>query len=499
MINIKRICISLLNILFFIILLVILLNIIFNNKVNLFKYNILFIIFGTIIFIFALISLYKFILKRFNNEKRYIIISLSILIILHFCFGFLFMVDPSWDFGSVYQAAIDSVEGITRISDNPYFYQYTNNLGLVFILKVIYKIINVLGICSYNVLGIILNIICIDVSILLTYFVIKSLFGTKKALFILIFMCIYTPFITYTPIFYTDTISLPFTILPIFLYLKSQKCDDKLKRNIFYLLMGLTIFIGMSLKFTVIIILIALIIERILHYQVKDNLLLISFVALPVILLTLLQNFVVGKLFDQEKVNSAQFPISHWIMMGLEYKGGYWEDDVAYTASFPTKEEKTNANISMIKQRFIDHIKNNTLIKFYANKISYTWGDGTYFAPEKLRRNPVREGIYHQFILAGGKYSKIYAYFAQFEHLSLLFFMIFSVFTKNSSEKRDVDIFTKLIFIGSFIFFIIWETRSRYIINLIPIFMVIASFGIEKCSCILNNLMLKYKGDRVND
>ena len=117
----------------------------------------------------------------------------------------------------------------------------------------------------------------------------------------------------------------------------------------------------------------------------------------------------------------------------------------------------------------------------------YTWGDGTYYAPEKLRRSPVREGIQHQFVLQNGKYSYVYMYYSQIQHISLLIFMIISMIInyRNRKEFNDilkdkVNLIITLSIFGLLIFLIIWETRSRYIVNFIPIMVFAKFYGIDK-------------------
>lgn len=48
-----------------------------------------------------------------------------------------------------------------------------------------------------------------------------------------------------------------------------------------------------------------------------------------------------------------EYPLTHWIMMGLNEKsdGGYMQEDVAYTATFETRKERTEENVRVILAR----------------------------------------------------------------------------------------------------------------------------------------------------
>lgn len=461
----------------------IVINCLFNNHVNFLDGNIVIILTGIVIFGIILFFIYKLLSKRSKNSNvKIIAITFIILITIQILFAIWFYVKPSWDFGSVYYAAVDSAQGKEAISDVSYFYQYSNNIALAIGLKYVYKIASLFGIENFISVGIVSNIMCIDIAILFTYLTAKHIFGQKKALFAFFIMCIMTPIITYVPIFYTDTISMPFIILPIYLDIIAGKTDNKKKKILYYTLAGIFITMGMLLKFTAVIILIALFITKILFAKRLNDIYSIAYIIVPVIVLFGLWNLMQSKLFDEAKLDKEQFPYTHWVMMGLTDKGGYCEEDVEYTFKFDTKQQKQEGNIKVIKERLKNYIDSNKLIEFYTNKLVYTWGDGTYFAPEKLGRNVQNFGIYHEFILNSGKYKDYYLYFSQIEHMTIMVLILFSAIVTliNKSITLDKYKFCFLLSVfGLILFLLIWETRSRYIINYIPIFILLASYGMD--------------------
>ena len=82
---------------------------------------------------------------------------------------------------------------------------------------------NIIGIPSSNLIYAIIatdvvNIILIDISIVLIYFTVRKLLGKKNAIYSLILVIFSSAFFCYIPVLYTDTITMLFPILLLFLY-----------------------------------------------------------------------------------------------------------------------------------------------------------------------------------------------------------------------------------------------------------------------------------------
>ena len=52
---------------------------------------------------------------------------------------------------------------------------------------------------------------------------------------------------------------------------------------------------------------------------------------------------------------SGNFPVTHWLMMGLSADGTFQLEEEQYTQSFLTKSQKVHANLGKIKERLIDY------------------------------------------------------------------------------------------------------------------------------------------------
>lgn len=481
-------------VLFLIIFGYIFVNVIFNNNNTIPKVesqNLLLYVFlyGTFIVVLFKIMSYK----KINVVVKVLFIIL--LIALQLVFAHYFSVHPSWDFGAVHDGAISHIEGSAKFYENDYFYRYSNNLGLALFLSNIYNIFKIIGYTHYLKIGIALNIVMIDTCIIYIYRLSRLFFDKKKSDCFLILSLIFTPFIAYVPIFYTDTISMPFTIASLYYYFKSLKTDSKVRKIVSLALCGLLLGFGGVIKITVVILYVALVFYSLLQFKLKDCkkticrfALITIMMAAPLLMLSHYQK----SNFDSKKMNSYNFPYTHWIMMGMHDLGTYYHTDVEYTISFNTYNEKAKANIKEIKKRFKEKLNNNTLISSYTDKIVFVFGDGTFFAPEKLQRQEVKIFDNKKYVLHYPD-NKLYLNLAQTEWIVCFFFILAGVLLRKHLNKsqKNLQLVVLITIFGTLMFFVLWEARSRYLVNMIPILLVGGFLGIEATY----NLILKKNKD----
>ncbi len=192
----KKNLMNIFNVTFLIIFLWIYINILLNNNTwFVSQLNIFFIFFNIIIFIL----LYKILLKinSFFKNRTHIILFLAIIILQIICIYNL-KVNSSWDFDTVFGIAKNISQG--KEFDEYYLYQFRNNIGISLFFAIIYKIFHV---TNYYNMSCIVNIFIIDLSIFLSYKLIKNKFNYEKALMFLSLCLGTTPLYTYSTIFYT--------------------------------------------------------------------------------------------------------------------------------------------------------------------------------------------------------------------------------------------------------------------------------------------------------
>lgn len=483
----SKITTSLIKIFYFIasvIFIYLLYNIIFKNTHFLIHIKSYQMILGTVLYLFFIYLISKLLDKFVKNEKKYVTVSLIIFFLLQLLFAYFFAVDPSWDFGAVYEGALESIYDISPLSNYYYFYVYSNNLAYGIYLTAFFKILNIIGISNHlylGIAGILLNIISIDISLVFIYKILKEIFPNKIRKAFWLMTILFTPFITYVPIFYTDTLSLPFIAGALYFIVKIIK-ENKKKINI--ILSGLLLGIGYTINPTTIIILIALGLYLIIFSKYYHNLIKRFACFLAIVLLFLIPSLVVkvymNNRFDQELLEKVNYPITHWLMMGLTLDGGYNDEDVIYTRSFEGIENKKQANLKVIKERVNNLIKDKKVLNFYTNKAIYTWGDGTYFATSKLSRYPLKNNNFKRYILLGDD-SNLFTIIAQAQMLLTIIFMIIGMFNRKYLNKiqQDLQLFLIISIFGIFLFLLLWEARSRYLVSSAPLLLLETYIGIE--------------------
>jgi 4-amino-4-deoxy-L-arabinose transferase-like glycosyltransferase len=478
-----------------------------------YKVNNLISLIASFITIILWIVLYHFIHKKYSNvsiKTEIIIVTFIMLIVLLLQYLIIkeLAVNPSWDFAVVFKNAENFVSYGNRLDENiyfGYFELFPNNIMLFVMLTIFIKVGIIFGISTFHS-ALIMNIFFIDLAILLLYICVRKWFGKDKGLFALILCFFFSPLFLYVPIFYTDTISLPFGIILILLY-GYIKDSNKLsiKNIVLYLLFGICFFIALTIKMTLVFIIIAILFDIFIR---KRILLTISFLMLTLIAYigcsTLYNSLVINNNdYNFNNAHCGKIPYTHWIMMGIEDPkadnstrnsyGGFNENDYNLTKSLNTEKERINFNINEIERRIRSYGAPGYMV-YLTKKAVNAWGDGTYFAPIKLSLNPMdnRNTTAHQIFLSGGKYYKFYLYFAQGVQFSFLIILILSA-TYNIKKKDEVNSinFIHLSIIMLLAFLLMWENRSRYLVTYIPIFIFLISFYIKKIYAFTRKIFFK--------
>ena len=464
-----------------------------NYNVVIYKYNPIYLVIGTVIYMLSIALFYKYVLNKISKIRGIEYVLFLFFVLFAFYLGNYFMLNPSWDMGTVLNSAKEYVKTGTYSGD--YLVRFPNNIMLVlihiFVLKsaLVFKLSNPVEVITM------FNALVVSLSVIISFYIVKEMFDRKKAIFFMIICLLTTPLLLYTTVYYSDTVSMLLTVLLLGVWLLIEKVKNKAISIILCVLCGILLLVAIKLKITSTFILLAVIVHKLLQGNYK---ILVKkfFIIIPVTLISIIifNSTIINIFAPKEKREKLQMPIQHFIMMGMNGRGGWSSSEVKYSESFDSYESRkkgtTEKIVTRLKEREIStHIKNIT------NKLGYTWHDGTYFIPEKLKRQPVSKGKLHEVILVNGKYSKYYKYFPQIMHFSMLIFIMFNIKKKIkhcSFEEKDTVFLIEIL--GFMLFFIIWEARSRYLLTMLPIMIMAQIGGIEylieniNCRKKLNNI-----------
>jgi len=328
----------------------------------------------------------------------------------------------------------------------------------------------------------ILNVIFIDLSLLFTYFTAKKLGGQKHAdtVLALLFIC---P-TTYVWLFwtYTNTLSLPFTMGLILLFLYTNSKQKSLSNLLLGAGMGILAAIGFQIRPTVIITVIALCISRLFFpkctnsFYGKRALAWCAVFGLCFLLSCCTLTTITTKhLQDPER--TGEFPITHWLMLGLSEDGRYNFDDVDYTMLYETKEEKETANIAEIENRLTSRSPKE-LFLFGCKKLYNVFGDGS---DQYTQQDTYQEHQTKWFeILYGSKNSLPRLYCKMFRLMEI--FLLFVCIVRTLRTK-DTSRYVLLVnYLGAMLFFLLWEANKKYNISFEWILLLLSADGIHAIS-----------------
>ena len=469
----------------------IIINAIFLGKDAIFNYSPLFLIFFTIIDINILIIFYKKIIPKIVKYRYLPIILFLIFFGIAVAVSYNLRLYPSWDMGAVFDVAKAYSE--KGYSYNKYLYTYPNNIAITGIFISVFKIFKIFNITDYITGITVFNALIVTLTVIILYYAVNKMYGKEKALMALIISIFTTPLYLYSAVYYTDTMSMFFCILSLLIYLFVRDEKNKSENILLQILFGITLGIGFMVKITSIFIIIAILVEELLNMKFK-NLINNFKVAVPVTMLTMIMfnlfsnNIVIA---DKHSLNFNKMPLTYWLLTGSIGNGGFNREVYSTLRACNTYEERNNTAKKMLI-KVMEEYTVPSFIKHINEKLKFAWGDGTYYAPAKINRQPVNRGELYEYTAYDGEKTDYYKYFPQTMHISMLILMV--VVVANVLRKRnykDDDIFLFISVLGIMVFLIIWENRSRYILTLLPIMLILKVRGIEILSNIGKNKILE--------
>jgi len=510
--KLKNNIIVIFNILFIIIFGFLLLNLIFINKSPDYTWEIyktglitnIKQISSAIIIILIFILFYNNLIKNKNyslisnyikNNKYYMIIYM-LLCLFHFQIIIIQNTNTQigWDVGMLAFLDTNNPSHISYIS------RYPNNLLLAYLLKAIRSIPNIFNsaINDFWLIASLFNIIIINITLYYTFIVSEKLFNNIKIAFVCFILSILLfglfPWIIVP---YSDTIAMPFTIIPLLIYLKINKSENLTRQSILYsILLGIILFFGYLIKPSVLILLIAFILIQVLFHinnkkDIIKNIIRITFTIIIIIILSFIWQYFSysQKTFPLNKESAMSF--THYVMMGMNDSessnglyGGWNSHDVRLSTMQENRNIRQKVNIEEIKTR----LKNFGIlgyIEFLINKAKWVTSDGRFFWGNEgnfANFDLNKSNIFKEIIYKNGKYYGYYHFYAQGIWIIILYFIIYCTNIKNIKNKsiKIIEGITliKLVIIGILLFILLFEGRSRYFILYLPYFSMLASYNL---------------------
>lgn len=450
------------------------------------------------------------------------------IIVVHVIFGVAIMGDPSrasWDVGVVVKqagslAGMSDTYGDLYVSQDflsSYYSMYPNNTIITFILTAWFKMCSFLGLKDIAIASLALNIVVMDLAIIATFLVARKLLGLRSSYVVLAIVVVFIVLSPWTRVPYSDAIGLFFPVAILLTYLKLIDSSGLRSRVLYSILLGSVVGIGYGIKPTVIFMFIAIMIDaatRLIGSKsfAPTTIMRAALVAIACVGSAVLV-YVIGYSFIDSKIGineSRSMPITHFLMMGSEMYcpgdisalcrfGGYNDKDLEYyNAHFASNSDSSQYRDytahEAVRRITVMGVPEYPL--FLLDKSSWFLGDGTFGAYKEgveSRTPPINQGSVLDAIQDVAYISgPWYEYFKQSMNI-LWTVVVLGLFTLLMTlRKINTGLLPLILSVCMLIVFLmIFETRSRYIYLYIPIFVILAVYGLGNVFSALSGIINK--------
>ncbi|WP_142429124.1 glycosyltransferase family protein, partial [Enterococcus faecalis] len=435
-------------------------------------------------FLFFLKQIKDYIRK---NIKVITILIVAITILLQFILVSTISAPIGWDVKVIFL-------GVTKNQPmDAYLSRYPNNAFFFFVMLGITKIANIFvdGIGNTWLFWQLCSTVFIDLGFFFLYTATKRLFSHMIA-YLVFYLSILS--LALSPLIivpYTDIGA--FTIVSFSMFLYSFINTKKQNSLLFSMMLGICCAILYLIKPSAIIFIIAWSIVKFIDCLQKK---------IQPINLAKVLNILIAFIFMFGTISSfsiyrstqttiefnknEQYPMTHWMMMGLKGNGGYNLSDSNATSSQKKYQDKKDYNIKVIKKRLKDYGPIG-YTKFLLNKQYYNTAAGDFdwkdYGPRPMEldrdSNRSRFKIFLQDnYFQVGKWTSFMKLYMQIMWLITIIGMFITGCSFNMKKIDEKELIIKLTIIGAMMFLLLFEGgRSRYLIQFLPFFYLLSAIG----------------------
>lgn len=442
----------------------------------------------------------KFAQNEEKLEKNFdcvFLIYLTVMFILQIIPAGVLKYTPMWDLDAVFGGAISWLNNGDLHEYSDYFLWFPNNFGLLTIYRCIFTAAHAIWgeKTNYYLIATIMGSISLTVMRFSVVKICRKILGTSAAYTAMLLMALCPVLYFMSEAFYTDVLSMWAAPLAILLFINARESENRLKKVLLYYAAAVSAALGAEIKFTVLIIVIALGLSLLIRGEFKE--LGIFAVTQLAIFIAVFAGFnaLYYANFDKAQASQMNTPVTHWIMMGACKDGRYNGADYNFTRSFSDTEERDRE----IKKELIKRYNEMGLggaHRLRREKTAIDFGDGTLAISDFLDDNIEKRSAIHEVITYDGKYYKKW-FGACGVYLLILLISMLSATTAGenlSPERERIGLALNMCFIGLWIFLMMWEASGRYFSNYYGILLLSAVWGIDSFDA--SRFVGRIKGER---
>ena len=444
-----------------------------------------------VVFIVLSLLVRRISLKRLPIILRgntFLIIYFAVLLIIQLLITRSVWFYAGWDVETVYSTALNIASGLPIAND--YFKSCPNNAPIALLLSYPLRTALWLGKdVPYSVLPylstVMVNLACF-ICMLCVRKATKSLYALLGALAL---TTVWIGFSLISTIPYTDTFSILFPILVIFVYMSKLHLFPKA------FFMSFIAFLGASIKPTVLIALFMPVVMVVLAIITEQSKMKIKWARIGLVVLALFIGAIPGRLWTQyataELAGSANPPekqgITRFLLMGMnsDTYGGHDARDVEYSASFDSPQARREAELSLAWERFSGRsIAEN--MEFFSIKTYKAFGDGTMASSNSFfdlyvpPRKDTLAVFLSSLLYRSGSRNALLQTIQQTIWLMVLIFVIVALLSKSRYQALTALLGFTLLGVGCYQ--LLFEVWPRYLYLYMPIFVLLAVIGMGSYS-----------------
>lgn len=454
--------------------------------------NSILMIFVTTIMVLGISILLK---KVEKINKKWQIVIICIIVILYFVCQIIWIqvrqATPVADQRQVYNATVNIYNGNwENLKVNKYLERFPQQLTLAVLYSAIFRIFGE----SVKVLQYV-NAVANTFSLIAILLITKQL-SKKYEVNINKTLLLMSTFLTLpmlSTFIYGDFISLPMCLFAIYFIMKYGECNKVRYAIISAMFISLAYIARMNNLIYIIALLVYLVLDILSSEKKLIKIpVILAFIVIAILPTSIIKTVVQNKLeFSKKEV----FPTTGFLCMGMteSYRANGWYNVKIASIANEEKELAKKIYINAIKIRVSKFIKNPLYaIRFYVSKIASMWTENTYSAiwynqtfnfyrenEEDLEKKALDDKL---------KNARDDIVVYQKVLVLIIFGSTLLVLIEYKDKLSNEALLLITIFIGGFLFHVLWEAKSRYIISYIIVLIPIASIVIFKPSlCKIKN------------
>lgn len=442
-------------------------------------------------FALALIALLFYLRSREKNEAQsdrlWLLRGLFLMVLaVQFIVARSCWYKMGWDISVVYTTAEEMAKSLP--SSHPDYYNLCPNNAPLTILQFIPMWAAVkIGLAEPFVVLPYIDAVLLNLS---AYFAVRCVQRMTKSRLARLFSLVISigwialsPYILYP---YTDSFSILFPVLAFYAYLAIRKPERK------WLVVSLLCFFGASIKPTVLILLIALVMLGVCRFLASGDFSLKSWLSAALCLMALIIGMLPGKLWQDGTTTylagspkpEEQLSATHYLMLGMNGAtfGGHSVGDVEFSTSYTSLAERQPANLRRAWERLTERsLLENA--EFFAVKAYKAYADGSFASHSSFlelevpKRTDALSAFLRSLYHKRGALMPCCQTLVQGLWLALLGLCAISCFRLRRNPAVAVLALTLL---GVTAYLLLFEVWPRYLFLYAPMFVILASMALAK-------------------